>query len=169
MTIQDQYTSSIRQATQTWAGVTEAFTDNVQKAFGRSGSPFQLVDPNAAIDQVFDFWEQTLEVQRGVAKQVVGVSVAAAEKVRTQAESIGTVVREQGESVTQAVREQGEFVTQAVREHVESVQQEVRDQAVKKYDGLTKPELQDELASRDLPKTGNVHELRERLMADDQK
>ncbi len=158
MTIQDQYTSSIRQATETWAGVTEAFTDNVQKAFAQSGSPFQLIDPNAAIDQVFDFWEKTLEVQRGVAKQVVGVSVAAAEKVRTQAESIGTVVREQGESVTQAVRE-----------HVESAQQAVREQAVKKYDELTKPELQEELASRDLPKTGNVDELRERLVADDQK
>src|SRR6478735_215879 len=35
------------------------------------------------------------------------------------------------------------------------------------YDGWTKPQLQEELVKRGLPKSGNVPELRERLLADD--
>lgn len=158
MTIQDRYTSSVRQATETWASVAQSVTDNMQKALAQTGSPFELINPSAAIDQMFDFWETTLEVQRGVAQQFAGVTVAAAEKVRTQAESIGT-----------AVREQSETVAQAVREHVEATEEAVHTQAAKRYEGLTKPELQEELARRDLPKTGTVDELRERLIEDDKK
>ncbi len=175
MTIQDQYTSTVRQATDTWADVTQSFSDLLQKAVGQSASRFDIVDPNDAIDQVFDFWEKTLEVQRGVAKQFIGATLAAGEKVRTQAESVGTAVREQVESAQVAAREQSELVKRTMREQAESAQEAAREQAAKKrelaakkYDELTKPELQDELASRDLPKTGNVDELRERLLADDE-
>ena len=35
------------------------------------------------------------------------------------------------------------------------------------YDGWTKPQLQEELVKRGLPKSGNVPELRERLLAND--
>jgi hypothetical protein len=45
----------------------------------------------------------------------------------------------------------------------------VRVHATKKYDDLTKAELQEELGARDLPKTGTVDELRERLVSDDLK
>ena len=42
------------------------------------------------------------------------------------------------------------------------------DQARERYEGWTKAELSDELADRNLPKTGNIDELIERLVADDQ-
>ena len=45
----------------------------------------------------------------------------------------------------------------------------MREQAAKTYDDLNKAELQEELGARNLPKTGNVDELRERLVADDLK
>lgn len=156
MTMQEQYVSSVRQAQETWSGVAESFTENLQKSFGQVGT-FSVVDPYEAIDQLFDFWTKTLEVQRDVTKQLIGATMAVSDKVRSQAESIGAAVREQGESMQQSVRQQ-----------VESVQEAAHTQAVKKYDDLTKVELQEELASRDLPKTGNVDELRERLVADDQ-
>ncbi|MDX6308008.1 MAG: colicin import rane protein [Nocardioidaceae bacterium] len=145
MTIQDQYTSTLRKSQETWAGVMETLTENVQKAFGTPANPFTSIDPTAAIDQVFDFWERTLEVQRDVAKQLVGATVAASEKVRSQAETVGAAFRDQAASVYDAANKQ----------------------TTKTYDGMTKAELQDELAKRDLPKTGNVDELRERLIADD--
>jgi len=44
-----------------------------------------------------------------------------------------------------------------------------RDQARQRYEGLTKAELSDQLAARDLPKTGNVDELTERLIEADSK
>lgn len=147
MTIQDQYINTVRQARETGTDVFESFTKDLQKAFGQPGSSLGFMDANAFVDQVFDFWEKTLEVQRDFAKKFVSVTSEVSETFRGQIESVGETVRDQVESTKQAVREQAD----------------------KKYDELTKVELQDLLASRDLPKTGNVDELRERLVEDDQK
>lgn len=158
MTHQDQYASTVRQAQQAWVGAVESFTDNQQKAFGQSVSPLGLMDSSAAIDQVFDFWEKTLEVQRDVAKKLAVVTASVGESVREQALSAGEMVREQTESAKQTVRQQADSVRHAADE-----------QSVKNYDQLTKVELQDELDRRDLPRTGNVDELRGRLIEDDHK
>lgn len=178
MAIQNQYVSTIREAQQNWADVVETFTDSLQK-FAPTASPFSTVDPNAAIDQLFDFWEKTLEVQRDVAKQFAGATISIGEKVRDQAETVGTVVRDQVESAQRTVREQAEEAEEAAREEAARVERATRAQAAKaeraareriaeKYEDMTKAELQEVLASRDLPKTGNVEELRDRLIADDQ-
>jgi hypothetical protein len=156
MTIQDQYTDTVRQAQQSWSGVVQSAADNVQKAFAQP-TPFTTIDPSEAIDQVFDFWEKTLEVQRDFAKQLAGASIAVGERVRAQAETVREGVREQAESTKRVVREQAESSREAAHE-----------QAAQKYEQMTKAELQEELASRDLSKTGNVDELRERLIADDE-
>jgi hypothetical protein len=42
-----------------------------------------------------------------------------------------------------------------------------RDAAAERYEHMTKVELSEELAARDLPKTGNVDELRDRLIEND--
>jgi membrane protein involved in colicin uptake len=185
MSIQDQYIDTVRQTQQAWTGIVESLTENVQ-SFGKQ-SPFPTVDPTEAIDQVFDFWGKTLETQREVAKQLVGATVAAGERVRTQAEEFGSVVREQAEQVTgaareqaEAAREQAEAAEKAERAQAEAAEKAERAQAAAarraereqvkaRYEDLTKVELQDALASRELPKTGNVDELRERLVADDLK
>ena len=44
-----------------------------------------------------------------------------------------------------------------------------RDQAHERYEGWTKVELSDQLARRNLPKTGTVDELTERLIGADSK
>ena len=157
MTIQDQYTNSIRQTQEAWAEVVESLTGNLQ-TFAKPENPFAIVDPVEAVDQVFDFWEKTLEAQREVATQLIRASVAAGEKLRTQAESVGSAVREQTETAVRAVREQTETAREAARDEVSE-----------RYETLTKVELQDELASRGLPKSGNVDELRARLLEDDVK
>ena len=95
MTIQDQYIETFRQTQETWADVVKSFTSDAQRTFGQPSTFFGFVDPNETIDQVFDFWEKSLEVQRDVAKQLVGATISAGEKVREQAESVGAVVREQ--------------------------------------------------------------------------
>ena len=154
MTIQDQYLDTFRQTQETWADLVKSFTNDAQRTFEQPTALFSLVDPNKAIDQVFDFWEKSLEVQRDIAKQLVGASISAGEKVREQAESVGAAMRQQAETVTATLQ---------------SAADAVRVRAAKSYDDLTKAELQEELGARDLPKTGNVDELRERLVADDLK
>ena len=146
MSIQDQYTNTVRQTQEAWTGIVESLTDNT-KVFGGFTPPVQTVDPSDAIDQIFDFWAKTLEAEREVFKQIVDASVAVTEQFRSQAET----------------------AQRAVREQAESAHRNERKQVISKYEDLTKPELQDELAGRDLPKTGNVDELRARLVADDLK
>jgi len=165
MTIQDQYIETFRQTQETWADAVKSFTNDAQRAFEQPSPVFSYVDPNKTIDQVFDFWEKSLEAQRTVAKQLVGASISAGEKVREQVELVSALVRQNADSVGQALREQADSVTATFQSAADAV----RDQAAKSYDDLTKAELQDELGARNLPKTGNVDELRERLVADDLK
>ena len=164
MSLQDQFTNTVRQTQDAWTGIVESLTDNVQ-TLTSSVSHVPTADPVAAIDQVFDFWFKTLEVQRDVLKQLAGASVAAGEQVRSQMERVGSAVREQGETAKTAAHEQTEAVRRVQRGH----ERAEREQAFAKYENLVKAELQDELANRDLPKTGTVDELRERLVADDLK
>ncbi len=158
MSVQDQYTRAIRQATETWAGVTQSAKDSMQSAFAQAAGTYASIDPHVAIDQTFDFWEKSLAAQRGIAMQLAGVTVAAADGIRDHAESVATVVREQSESAAEAIREQAETAQQALDEKV-----------TRRYADLTKAQLQDELAGRDLPKAGLVEELRERLIEDDKR
>ena len=157
VSIQEKYTGAVLQVQERSAEVIQSLTDNVQKVVGQPLTPFGLSDPHKAVDQLFDFWETTLRTQREFLHRVVGVGA-----------SVGDAIRSQTESVTQAVRSQTESVTEAAREQAESAKQEAYQQAAEKYQDMTKAELQDELGRRDLPKTGTVDELRERLIADDQ-
>ena len=165
MTIQDQYLDSFRQTQETWADLVKSFTADTPWAFGPASPLFTYADPNKTIDQFFDFWEQSLEAQRTVAKQVVGATISAGEKIREQVESVSAVARLNADAVGKALREQSDAVTATF----ESAAATVREQAAKNYDELTKAELQEELGARNLPKTGTVDELRERLVADDLK
>jgi len=86
------------------------------------------------------------------------------------------VVREQAESVSGLVREQAELAGKAEKEMVREARKAEREQARhahdtarERYEGLTKAELSDLLDKRDLPKTGNVDELIERLVEADSK
>jgi hypothetical protein len=113
MTIQDQYVDTLRktqdtfrQTQETWADLVKSFTNEAQRTFGPPSSLSTLVDPNETIDQVFDFWEKSLDAQRKVAKQLVGVSISAGEKVREQAESVSALVRKNAESAGDAMRKQ---------------------------------------------------------------
>ena len=164
-TIQDQYIESFRQSQEAWADVVKSFTADSPWTFGQPSPLFSYLDPNKAIDQVFDFWEKSLESQRTVAKQLVSATISAGEKAREQFESASAVVRQNAETVGEALREQADSVTSTLQSAAASV----RDQVAKSYDDLTKAELQEELGARNLPKTGNVDELRERLVADDLK
>ena len=51
MTIQDQYLDSFRQTQETWAGVLEYFTKDLQRTFKQPFNPFAAIDPTETIDQ----------------------------------------------------------------------------------------------------------------------
>jgi hypothetical protein len=90
-----------------------------------------------------------------------------------KAEAAGNVVRGQAERAEQAAREQAEqaereLARQARRAEREQARQ-AHERARQRYEGLPKAELSDLLAKRELPKTGNIDELIERLVEADSK
>ena len=80
-----------------------------------------------------------------------------------------------GLSVAWGLWEQASAMTQhlAERDKARKAEREqarqAHDQARERYEGLTKAELSDQLAERNLPKTGNVDELTQRLIEADSK
>jgi hypothetical protein len=156
---QEQYGDNLRQTQEAWVGAVESWTKSVREAFTQTpASPFGVVDPSVAIDQFFDFAQNTLDAQRQVAKSIASASL-----------SVGQALRQQGESAAEAVRQQTESAADAARQQAESTREAAREQAAAKYGDLTKADLQEELEQRDLPKSGNVEELRQRLIDDDLK
>jgi flagellar biosynthesis GTPase FlhF len=114
---------------------------------------------------------------------------SAGDIVREKAEAASDIAREQAENADQAEKELARQARQAEREQAERAERAAREQAAQakqaeqelarqaerdharqahararqRYEGLTKAELSDLLAKRDLPKTGNIDELIERL------
>jgi len=145
------------------------------------------VDLVPAVERYFDLVQRTVDINRHLAvrcAEAVGTlsgvvrdkTESAGDLVREKAEAAGNVVREQAEQGEQAALEQAEKAEQAEKELARQARQAEREQARRahkrareRYEGLTKAELSDQLAKRELPKTGNVDELIERLVEADSK
>ena len=138
------------------------------------------IDLIPAVERYFDLVQRMVDVNRHLTVKWVEAADTLTGVVRDQAESAAAAVREMPASVGHAVHEQAAQAEQAVREQAEKAQQErAREarmaerqqarQARERYEGQTKAELSDQLAERDLPKTGNVDELIERLVEADTK
>ena len=140
-----------------------------------------------AVERYFNFVQRAVNMNRNIAiewAQVVGTLSGAA---RQRAESAGEVVRERAESAGEVVRERAESFERAASQQAEKAEKaqeelarearrierekarQAHEQARARYEGMTKAELSDLLAKRDLPKTGNVDELVERLVEADGK
>ena len=138
-------------------------------------------------------WAQAADTLSGAVREQ---AESAGQVARQRAESVGDVVRERAESFEQAATRQAAQAEQAVArqaeqaeraaarqaEQAEQAQEELarearrleREQARQahqrareRYEGQTKAELGKQLAQRDLPKSGTVNELIERLVEAD--
>ena len=139
------------------------------------------------VERYFEFVQRNVDISRDLtikwAETVGTVSGVARERaesvgglVREQAETARGFVHEQADKAEQAAHEQAEKAEQAKQELAREARRAEREQARKahekarqRYEGLTKAELSDLLGQRDLPKTGNVDELVERLVEADSK
>ena len=127
--------------------------------------------------------EQAEKAQQAVLEQAEKAEQAEkglAQAAREQAEKAKQAAREQTAreqtAREQAAREQAQKAEQAEQELARQARQAEPEQAGRahkrareRYEGLTKAELSDQLAKRELPKTGNVDALIERLVTSDSK
>jgi flagellar biosynthesis GTPase FlhF len=111
--------------------------------------------------------EQAENAERAAHEQAAKAEQAekelARQAEREQAEKAERAAHEQAAKAEQAEKELARQARQAEREHARRAHQRAR----ARYEGLPKAELSDLLAKRDLPKTGNIDELIERLVEAD--
>jgi hypothetical protein len=139
------------------------------------------IDLIPAVERYFDFVQGTVDINRRVTIKLAGAAgtlselvhdraESAGNLVRDKAESAGDIVRDRAESAERTAREQAEKAEQAEKERAREARFAERQQARQAHNkGLTKAELSDQLAKRQLPKSGNVDELIERLVEADSK
>jgi hypothetical protein len=123
-----------------------------------SGLP--QIDLTPAVERYFDFVQGAVDINRRLTIKWAGTAGTLSEMVRDRAESAERTAREQAE---QAEKERAREARFAERQQA----RQAHDRARERYEGLTKAELSDQLAKRQLPKSGNVDELIERLIEAD--
>jgi hypothetical protein len=154
------------------------WTQGVEKVTDRLPALLPQIDLVPPVERYFDFVQRAVSMNRIIAvewAQAVGTLSGAA---RARVESAGEIVRVRAESANNVVRDRAESFGRAASEQAEKAQEEMarearrierqkakadHEQARARYEGRTKAELSDLLAERNLPKSGNVDELIERL------
>jgi hypothetical protein len=187
VSITEQYSATASQATGTVEKIIDFWTQGTRTLSSQGLPGLPQVDMIPAVERYFEFVQRTIDISRDLTLKWVEAGNVLSGVLREQAESVGGLVREQAETTRDLVHEQSDRAEQAAREQAdkaEQVQRELarevrkteRDQARQahekareRYEGKTKTELSDLLDRRNLPKTGNVDELVERLVEADSK
>jgi hypothetical protein len=168
-----QYSAAASHARNAVDKTADVWTEGARTVTGRLfGLP--QVDLVPAVERYFDLVQRTVDINRRLAVRWAEAAGTLSGAVREKAESAGDVVREKAETAGDIAREQAEKAEQAEQELARQARQAEREharqaheRARQRYEGLPKAELSDLLAKRDLPKTGNIDELIERLVAAD--
>src|ERR1700742_2578441 len=134
----ERYRAATSQSASTVEKVADFWTQGSKKLTDYMPAGLPQVDLVPFVERYFEFVQRTVDISRDLTI-----------KWAESAGMLSGVVREQAESVSGLGREQARHAHAKARE---------------RYEGLTKTELSDLLDQRDLPKTGNVDELIERLV-----
>jgi hypothetical protein len=176
-----QYSAATSRARNAVEKTADVWTDSARTVTDRlPGLP--QVDLVPAVERYFDLVQRTVDINRRLAVRWAEAAGTLSGVVREKAESAGDVVRDKAEAAGDIAREQAVKAEQAAREQAEKADQaekelarqaareqarQAHERARQHYEGLSKAQLSDLLAKRDLPKTGNVDELIERLVEAD--
>lgn len=190
MTLQDEYTTAVARSQDAWKNAAEVWTESIEKVTDRVSTPVVPVvrpDVTGVVEQWLDFTEQVAKVNREYVLNLAGVADAFSGAVRQHLDGLSEAVRDQAKAISHTAKEQVDKLAEAEREQIESVELAEREEARairnaerqqarqalasarERYQGQTKAELVEELSRRELPKTGNVDELIERLVDADTK
>ncbi|MFN8199344.1 MAG: DNA-binding protein [Nakamurella multipartita] len=185
----EQYTAATTQAREVTERGVEAFKKGAKTFTDQATAMATLpsIDLTEPVARYFDLVQKSVDMNRELATRWAEHVSSLSGLLREQAEKAGTVVDEATEAVSDQVVDQAAKADELAQEQAEQVEQAKRDeekaakaaeraeakkakeQAREQYEGLTKAELSEKLAERELPKTGTVEELIERLVSADSK
>jgi len=89
MSVQEQYTETIKQGQEAFAGAVDSWTRTVQDAWGR----FPVADPFEAIDRFYATTGRLLDAQRDLVKGLVRTTTSLADSVRHEAQKAADEVQ----------------------------------------------------------------------------
>jgi len=171
-----RYRAAASQSASTAEKIADFWTPGSQRLSDYMLPGLPQVDLVPVVERYFEFVQRTVDISRDLTIKWAEAAGTLSGAVREQAESVGGLVRGQAESAREFVHEQAGQAGQAEKELAREARQaereqarHARDKARERYEGLTKAELSDRLDQRNLPKTGNVDELVERLVEADSK
>lgn len=78
-TPQDQYKQAVQQTQDAFQSAVDSWTKTVQQGFSSVPTAPNQVDPRQVVDQVFDFAEKMLEMQRDLTKNLLQSSQSLSE------------------------------------------------------------------------------------------
>jgi hypothetical protein len=172
----ERYSAAASQSASTVERIADFWAQGSQRLSDHMLPGLPQVDLVPVVERYFEFVQRTVDISRNLTLMWAEAAGTLSGAVREQAESVGGLVREQAGSARDFVHEQAEQVKQAEQELAREARKADREQARRaheearqRYEGLTKAELSDLLDKRNLPKTGNVDELVERLVEADSK
>jgi hypothetical protein len=181
-----QYSAVASQASNVVEKAADRWQESVRKVADRV-PVLPQVDLVPAVERYFDLVQRAVDMNRRFTVRWVQAAGSLSGAVREQADTAGEVVRERAESASDVARDRAASFERAADRQAAQAEQAEKDLAREarrvereharrehakarvRYEGLTKAELSDLLAKRDLPKTGNVDELIERLVEADGK
>jgi hypothetical protein len=161
----ERYRAAASQSASTVEKMADFWTQGSKKLTDYMPAGLPQVDLVPFVERYFEFVQRTVDISRDLTIKWAESAAMLSGVVREQAESVSGLVREQAELAGQAEKDLVREARKAEREQA----RHAHDKARERYEGLTKAELSDLLDKRDLPKTGNVDELIERLVEADSK
>ncbi len=181
MSVFERNGDRLRATGEAWTGVGETWMRQSQAWFDRASSAgMAAFRPAETMEQVYrlsgrltavnmkygeDLMDAWLALTSAVTQHVSGLAEVFNDELRT----VSQVATESTERLDEAAREQVREAERVARNQAQALRRHVRQEAASHYEELTKTELSEELARRDMPRSGTVEELRARLIEDDLK
>ena len=181
------YTAAAGQARELTEKSVETFRQGVQRfteqanVVGRMPE-FDLTEPVA---RYFEYVQKSVDFNRDLAVKWAEVVTSMYGTVREQADKVTGIVKDQTDTVAEKTVQQARRAEDVANEQAAAAEEakkeeerqakaaeraaarQAKKEAREQYEGLTKAELSDLLAERELPKSGTVEELIERLVSAD--
>ena len=170
----ERYRAAASQSAKTAEKIADFWTQGSQRLSDYMLPGLPRLDLVPVVERYFEFVQRTVDISRDLTLKWAESAVTLSGALREQAESTREFVHEQAGKAEQAAGQQAVQAEQAEQELARQARQAEREHARQaharsraRYEGLPKAELSDLLAKRDLPKTGNIDELIERLVEAD--
>jgi len=154
--------TAIERSAELWKQGATRLTEQVEVV-----SKLPMPDFAEAMNRYFEYLQQGIEINRDFAKRWTGAMTTFSDVLQAQTTSVGDPIRGHREAITEWITGEADTVQKSAKAQVDAISAAKRDQAEARYDGLSKAELSELLAQRDLPRNGTNDELVARLVEAD--